>query len=341
MNEQQITQQSQPSPDAAIYEIRWGPGFLASRGADMTEALAGSDPVGRHVFIVDEVIEDLRRAEREGARVVLLAVDSGGGDVQAASNLCNALLGFRDRGGRVVVFLGECAFSSAAWAWLPAADYAIAHPRSRVWIHGSQGAHFDQILALKRSILRAYTLLPDREIDAAIGKPGQMDVESSILKLTAREARGAGFVDEVGGRMRALEVARRFAEGRSVQSKRQEALALRHELVPEAQGLLTAMDTIHYKRAIQSEHLAGVLQRYTFTIGEYDRDYTITLDPPQPDTNYGVSCYMIGYTAVPPLSVGDGIVKYVTKGTSTLYVWIADLTPATATRTYEAVIIRP
>jgi ATP-dependent protease ClpP protease subunit len=200
----------------------------------------------REVSVFD-VIAALNLAWSKGIRAVHLVVDSGGGLLGAGYLLFDTLLRFREAGGRVVVYIAELAASSAS-DWILAADYIVAHPRARVWIHGSAPppgvdrrtfAASSQFSAMNRASLAVYatgTLAEVADIRRWIATPGTAQ-EKSGGKLDARTAVALGFADEIGNRARSQDVALALARGEEVRSPRRDALHARGPRPEFAQAL--------------------------------------------------------------------------------------------------------
>jgi ATP-dependent protease ClpP protease subunit len=216
-----------------IHEIDLDGALLTLPGEDHSHSLSASAVCGREVYATD-LAAQLEDAAARGVRVAFMPTCCEGGSVTAGLVLLFALHDFQRQGGKVVAFV-TVAGSSAAWLVL-GSDHVVASPRAKFGVHGSQrmgGTYdaegFERTRRLKEALYLAGSTAPATDLRKWIGKPGHYlaTEESNGHRFEAREARKLGFADEIGGRMRALEVARRFAEGKSVASVRREALAAR------------------------------------------------------------------------------------------------------------------
>ncbi|SRR6266851_5298354 len=203
-------------------------------GADMSDLLANSDP-GERVVHAGEVLCAMEDAYLAGTRTLLVSVDSFGGQLEGGVLLYDAFRAFRAAGGRVVVFLSGAAGSTLSWAIL-AADMVVARKGARILVHGPSQGLLPEATAWKRAIYRTGTLAPPETIEAWISEPSHPDGRG-VVALDAHRARELGFVDFVGGKERARELALALGRGEQVASPRRTALQARGELPEFAEAL--------------------------------------------------------------------------------------------------------
>ncbi len=180
---------------------------------------------------VGDVVRELEAVEASGTRVVLLVVDSLGGDVVASHALSEALFRFCERGGKVLAYVERAAESSAA-SYILAADYVVAHRQARIAPHlpftHETAADDDVVRAMTGchvTELATRTLVSDDELERWLEGPGGAFATSA--DLGAGEAMEQGFVDFLGNGYRARELALDLARGRAPSSRRRERLAER------------------------------------------------------------------------------------------------------------------
>lgn len=209
-----------------IAEIDLERAFLTA-GADMSDYLAHSD-AGERVVHVRDVLRQMDAAWRAGVRTLLVAIDSGGGEVEGGILLYDALRTWRSAGGAVVVYVSGLAGSTMSWAIL-GADLVVARKRACILVHGPSRGLRDEVTAVKRAIYRTETLAPAELVEQWVTTPSDPG-GGGVVRLDADAARGFGFVDFVGVRERAREYAEALAHGVHVTSPRRTALQARGEL---------------------------------------------------------------------------------------------------------------
>lgn len=184
---------------------------------------------------VAEPLAQLETARATGARVLLLAVDSQGGSVAGGLALYRALQDFRAEGGKVVVYIGRLATSTASWLIL-ASDYTVIHRKALVGIHGGVALRdgrqvtgrrdeAERLSEIKRAIYLNGTTVPVGELMEWIG-PAHEGATSGHM-LDAGQACCYAFADAIGSKAQAQRAAEDLAAGKVVRSVRNENIAER------------------------------------------------------------------------------------------------------------------
>lgn len=191
---------------------------------------------GEGQVMLADVLRRLNEAHEGRVPVVMLSVDSLGGDSFGACALFHALTSFREAGGKVVAFVAGYAGSIAA-IYVLAADYVVADPRAKFGLHGNaylrsapdgrsevrspenerEARTLHELDRLQRLVLSARTTATPEQV-ARWSEAHDAEI------LDAQAAKSLGFVDVVGDRRDARELAHQLALGKSVASDRQVAL---------------------------------------------------------------------------------------------------------------------
>jgi protease-4 len=184
------------------------------------------------------------RGEPSGIKVILLHVDSPGGDVTTSDVLAHELRKCRERGYKVVAFCGDTAASGAYYA-SAGADRIVARPTSVCGSIGVIMMHFDaEKLLVEKVGVRDESIVsgPYKEtpsifrpmtaeeraylqniVDQLYGRfvktvaDGRKLKEADVRKLAdgrvylAEEAKRLGLIDEIGQRDEAIAAARKLA----------------------------------------------------------------------------------------------------------------------------------
>jgi membrane-bound ClpP family serine protease len=163
-------------------------------------------------------IEDLAAAASDGARVALLMLTTEGGALSAAARMVAATEAFP---GRVVAFVPvRC--NSAGSLVMMACDFAIAQVGCEMVIHAPTGGDDETRASWREHLVDAY--------ESGTGLSDAQAREWFIrgdVHLDASEALARRFVDDIGDRNHARDVAERFAAGRPPKSHRQVMKAIR------------------------------------------------------------------------------------------------------------------
>jgi protease-4 len=195
------------------------------------------------------------RNEPSGIRVVLLHVDSPGGDVTASDVLAHEVRRCREKGYKVVAFFGDTAASGAYYA-SAGADRIVARPTSIVGSIGVIMMHFDaQKLLTERLGVRDESVVsgPYKEVPSLF-RP--MTPEERAYMQNIVDALYARFVKTVadGRRMKEADV-RKVADGRvftadqALASGLIDAIGQREEAIAEARRLAGEdADVLCYRR---------------------------------------------------------------------------------------------
>jgi ATP-dependent protease ClpP protease subunit len=166
----------------------------------------------------DRLARDVASAAEDDARVLLLTINSEGGNLESAERMIAALRAFP--GPVVVSIQNYCA--SAATLLAMAADYIVMRPGATTLIHAPTGGSDEERAAWREHLIAAYA-----------GGTGLDDMTCRALFnggdtcLNASEALARHFVDDVGDRYRARTVAELFAAGRPPKSSRQVVNAIK------------------------------------------------------------------------------------------------------------------
>lgn len=216
----------------------------ASLGLDLRFTSPGSHS-GRIVWVGD-VVDRLRATATDGPRVVLLTVDSLGGQAAAWVVLFDALRSFSESGGTSIAYVRCLACSSAA-LYVLGADYVVADPMSGFAIHGGSGsdsgdplsAAYDELAA---AVLVARTLSHPDDVRRWLGPPRPVrptDPGGAIIptKLAAE----LGFVDFVGDEAVARLLAHQSSAGSLMDSQRRKALRHRPKPPPHVDETIRAV----------------------------------------------------------------------------------------------------
>jgi protease IV len=201
------------------------------------------------------ILRQLRtRNEPSGIKVILLHVDSPGGDVTASDVLAHEVKLCRDKGYKVVAFFGDNAASGAYYA-SAGADRIVARPTSIVGSIGVIMMHFDaQKLLTERLGVRDESVVsgPYKEVPSFF-RP--MTPEERAYMQNIVDALFARFVKTVAeGRGLTEAEVRKFADGRVFTAEQAKELRLvdrigqREEAIAEARKLAGEDASVLYYR---------------------------------------------------------------------------------------------
>ena len=171
-------------------------------------------------------------AQRErGVRVLLLSIESNGGDVDAAFTLYDALRAFAAAGGIVVAYVAGWCASTATLIAL-AGDYLVVDPAAQLAIHSMLGPDAQEWNRRVLEVTAPRVLTPRDELATWLSfirhdderyVPGQ----PNVAKLDAALAVNHAWADLVGTREEAQAFASSLASGGAVTTPRRQALAER------------------------------------------------------------------------------------------------------------------
>lgn len=176
---------------------------------------------GRDAVSTPDVLAALHVARAAGVRVLLVTIDSLGGEFGSSLALYAALRAFSDAGGTVVVFLAGVAGSSAV-ILAAAGDLVVMAPEARYILHGARtgdGRPPNEINAELVRILASRTCSPRETLEEAIRDPEE------LTAVTAEQAPRLGWADAVGTLEDARRIARRVAAVGRPNTPRARALA--------------------------------------------------------------------------------------------------------------------
>ncbi len=193
---------------------------------------------GEGLVWLADVLAQLDEARRQSSPVVLLTIDSLGGESYGAAGLFHALRTFSEIGGKVVAFVSGYAASIAA-AYVLGADYVVASPGARFGLHGNvlfeEHPSGTPTVRAPRTREEADLLRELNMVQAVILRHGTWAAPEQVTRwcaltgaaeiLDARTAEALGFVDLVGDRSAARSLARELALGKSPSTARRERLA--------------------------------------------------------------------------------------------------------------------
>lgn len=167
----------------------------------------------------------LRRAEEQGARLVVLRVNTPGGRLDAALAIKDALLDSRVP---TAALVERQAFSAGALISIAAtriyAEEGAAIGAATPVLGGSGEQAGEKVVSAVRKAFAATAERRGRDpqvaeamVDASVAIPGLVE-EGKLLTLTAREAREAGYVDAVVDGLDALLAREGLSEARVVET---------------------------------------------------------------------------------------------------------------------------
>jgi protease-4 len=167
------------------------------------------DLLGKKPSMVQEVVSQLRRAEKDDRiKAVLLKIDSPGGSVTASDILYHEITAYKKRtGAKVVAAMMDVATSGGYYLALPS-DYIFAHPTT---LTGSVGVIFLQP--------KVDGLMEKIGVAVDVNKSGEnKDIGSPFRPSTAEEKRILqDLTDQLGQRFVALVKKHRGVDGRNLE----------------------------------------------------------------------------------------------------------------------------
>lgn len=194
------------------------------RAATVTDGIAGMALCGTVTATgCREVADQLRAAERAGARCVLFVIDSPGGDALAALDLHAALRRLSARGTPVTTFVpGEA--SSAASIIALGGDHIVMAPGSSMLMHATSAAADTDLADADARFAKVYEgASPQASAEEVVA----LLCHAGDLRMAAGDVVRLGFADAVGGLEHARAVAAAYVRGEDVWSERRAALAAR------------------------------------------------------------------------------------------------------------------
>lgn len=200
----------------------------------MPEADRAFDPLAE-ALPVSELLAQLEDFQARGIRSVLLVMDTLGGQVDAAIVLYDALLRFREAGGRIVAFIPKIAGSAGSWL-IHAADCTVIAEGAHIILHGSLDLETQQPLpvdpdsAAHQMHLGLYltrTLTPRDLIERSLRRWRNDRGEPPYAQIDALNAVRGGWADFSGDEVDARRLAELYAQnpGLVIPTPRRELLA--------------------------------------------------------------------------------------------------------------------
>jgi ATP-dependent protease ClpP protease subunit len=166
----------------------------------------------------DRLVRDVGSAAEDGARVLLLTINSEGGHLESTERMIAALHGFP---GPVVVSIPDFCASAATLLAL-AGDYVVMRPGAAMLIHEPTGGSDEERAAWREHMLNVYS-----------SSTGLNDMtcrerfNGGDMRLDASEALARHFIDDTGDRYHARGVAEQFGAGRPPRSGRMVVKAIK------------------------------------------------------------------------------------------------------------------
>ncbi len=210
----------------------------------MVSGESGFDPINGPVLGSDSLVEQIREARGSGAKALVLRIDSPGGSSVASDVIWRELMITKDKGLPVIVSMSDLA-ASGGYYMAAAGDVIVAQPGTLTGSIGvytgkfvtggtfeKLGANIETVRQGKfadmyspdrpftqeertkvlESMQATYDHFVERVADARQMTPEKVDQIGQGRVWTGRQAREVGLVDELGGLMAAVAVAKQRAK---------------------------------------------------------------------------------------------------------------------------------
>ena len=210
----------------------------------MVSGESGFDPINGPVLGSDSLVEQIREARGSGAKALVLRIDSPGGSSVASDVIWRELMITKDKGLPVIVSMSDLA-ASGGYYMAAAGDVIVAQPGTLTGSIGvytgkfvtggtfeKLGANIETVKQGKfadmyspdrpftqeertkvlESMQATYDHFVERVADARQMTPEKVDQIGQGRVWTGRQAREVGLVDELGGLMAAVAVAKQRAK---------------------------------------------------------------------------------------------------------------------------------